>query len=105
MVSLTKFSRTVSAGFFLATLAAPLAIAQEESTIVLDKLECKTVMALSGNDRDTTISFIHGYLAGKAGKDSVDLEALTDATEKFVDTCLDNPKSGAFKTMEALVSK
>ena len=95
-------------------LALPLAIsllmsvgsatAQDKEIIDIEALTCKQVMALSGVDRDTTMSFIHGYIAGKGGKTSIDVNALTDASEEFVDVCLDNPKSAAVATMEKLVS-
>ena len=69
----------------------------------LGVVTCKEVMILSGADRDTTIAFFHGYLLGKHGGTKVDLDRLTDATEAFLNKCLDNPTAKAVATMEALV--
>jgi len=105
---MTIISSTIKAGA-LATAIVSLSCLpgfaqnQKDEKVDLSALACKTVMTLSGTDRDTTISFIHGYLTGKQGKNEVDLAALTEATEAFIDKCLDAPKAGAVATMQALV--
>jgi hypothetical protein len=82
--------------------AATPATAQEEPADVAGLL-CKEVMILSGPDRDTTIAFIHGYILGKAGSSTVDLDKLTDATEAFLNNCVEAPNANAIETMEAAV--
>ncbi len=78
------------------------AAAQEEPADVANLL-CKEVMILSGADRDTTIAFVHGYILGKAGSSKVDLDKLTDATEAFLNNCVEAPNANAIETMEAAV--
>ena len=45
----------------------------------------------------------HGFLAGKKGDTVIDLTKLGAATDKFIDNCLDNPKSMALDVMTAAV--
>ena len=78
------------------------AVAQEQPADVASLL-CKEVMILSGPDRDTTIAFVHGYILGKGGSSKVDLDKLTDATEAFLNTCVESPNANAIETMEAAV--
>jgi len=84
----------------VAALTLPAGAADDDDGD-LTTLSCKDVMILSGADRDTTIAFIHGYITGKSGANDVDLDKLTDATEAFLNNCLDNPTAKAIPTMEA----
>ena len=83
----------------------PMTAGAQEDEGKLTDTSCRDVMILSGADRDTTIAFFHGYLIGKLGKTTVDLDKLTDSTEAFLNACLDNPKAKAVATLEALVAK
>ena len=98
-------SRTALWPVFALTLlmvtALPVPAGAAEDDGDLTTLTCKEVMILSGVDRDNTISFIHGYIVGKQGATDVDLDKLTDSTETFMNTCLDNPTAKAIPTMEA----
>ena len=91
----------------LMTSAGLQAVAQQDQsqTVDVEALTCKQVMILSGADRDTTISYIHGYVAGKHGHGKVDLDALTVATEAFVNDCLDAPTANAVATLEKLLNQ
>lgn len=71
--------------------------AQEQAD--LSDARCRDIMILSGLDRDVTIAFLHGYLVGKAGDTQVDSEKLTDSTEVFLHTCLDNPDAKALEVL------
>jgi hypothetical protein len=75
----------------------------EEQSIVLSDVSCKDVMGQGGDERDRSISFLHGYVAGDAGTTEVNVEVLVDLTETFIDTCLDNPTAGALETLKQIV--
>jgi hypothetical protein len=77
--------------------------AQENTTRDIAKVDCKTVMRLDDRERESAIVFLHGYLAGKKGDTVIDLAKLGAATDKFIDNCLDNPKSKALDVMTAAV--
>lgn len=52
-----------------------------------------------GNNRDVTIASIHGYLLGKSGRSSFDIEDLHRQTSVFIEYCLDNPGERAVDAM------
>jgi HdeA/HdeB family len=84
-------------------LPGPMISAQESTTRDIAKVDCKTVMRLDDRERESAIVFLHGYLVGKKGDTLIDLAKLGVATDKFIDNCLDNPKSMALEVMTAAV--
>jgi HdeA/HdeB family len=95
------FHRTIVALALAIVIAAP-AFAQDDKRNVAD-VECKAVMRLNDRERENTIVFLHGYLAGKKGELIIDIAKLSAATDKFIDHCLDNPKDKAVEVMAAYV--
>ncbi len=77
--------------------------AQENTTRDIATVDCKTVLRLDDRERESAIVFLHGFLAGKKGDTVIDLAKLGAATDKFIDNCLDNPKSKALDVMTAAV--
>ena len=95
------FHRTIVALTLTIVIAAP-AFAQEDKRNVAE-VECKAVMRLNDRERENTIVFLHGYLAGKKGELVIDIAKLSAATDKFIDHCLDNPKDKAIDVMSTYV--
>ena len=62
--------------------------------------QCKDVMILSGEDREIAIAFAHGYMLGKRNTTRYVPAELGEATDKFMDYCLDNPKDNALAAFE-----
>lgn len=62
--------------------------------------QCKDVMILSGEDREITIAFAHGYMLGKKNTTQYVPEELGKATDNFMDYCLDHPKENALAVFE-----
>ena len=62
--------------------------------------QCKDVMILSGEDREITIAFAHGYMLGKKNTTQYVPEELGKATDNFMDYCLDHPKDNALAVFE-----
>lgn len=63
---------------------------------------CKDVMRLSGDDRENTLAFVHGYRLGKKNTTQFDVAELTELTDKFIEHCLDNPNDKALAAFEKL---
>ena len=63
----------------------------------------KVVIMRATDDRDAAISFLHGYFLGKKGETDLDTEKLAEATDKFIEYCLDNPSKGALAAMGGFV--
>jgi hypothetical protein len=69
----------------------------------LAALTCKDLMRLTDRDREATISFLHGYMAGKKNSLDVNIKALEGATEKVVDQCLDHPRDKAAEVFATII--
>ncbi len=80
---------------------AGLAQAQDMSRTV-DQYKCRDVMRDTGVNRDISISFMHGYLLGKSGSQSFNLDTLHKETQAFVEHCLSNPDGKAIDSMTAV---
>jgi hypothetical protein len=75
------------------------ALAQDSNQRSVDQYPCKDIMRQGGSDRDAAIAFIQGYLLGKSGATTFNLETLEKQTDAFVDRCLDNPNEKALDAM------
>lgn len=56
---------------------------------------CKDVMRMTGEDRSVSLGILHGYMLGIKGTTKFNHQELLDITDRFIDNCLDNPKSRA----------
>ena len=91
----------VAVTFSALCIGGPTVIAGELSeTRDLKNNQCKDVMILSGEDREIAIAFAHGYMLGKKNTTRYVPAELGDATDKFMDYCLDNPKDNALAAFE-----
>jgi hypothetical protein len=63
---------------------------------------CKDVMRLSGDDRENTLAFVHGYRLGKKNTTQFDVAELSALTDRFIEHCLDKPNDKALAAFEKL---
>ena len=91
----------VTACALLISTASSLSFALENNSkdIDINAYTCKDIMRMSGGNRDMSVSFIHGYWMGKAGKTKFNKQKVESMTNKFYDYCLDNPTEKAVKSM------
>jgi len=95
-----KTHRNVALGaLILSGLGVTLAAAQSADTRTVDQYTCKDVMREHGDNRDVTIAFLHGFLLGKSGSTSFDIDALHKQTSDFIEYCLDHPAEKAVDAM------
>lgn len=102
---MSRISKILLAGVATATIAFGLqgmAAAQDSTVKDVSSFTCKDIMRAT-DDRDAAISFLHGYFLGKKGTTDLDTEKLAEATDKFIEYCLDNPSKGALAAMGGLV--
>lgn len=79
--------------------------AQQVANIrTVEQYACKDVMREHGDNRDVTIAFLHGFLLGKSGASSFDIDALHKQTNAFIEYCLDNPTAKAVDAMSKFKS-
>jgi hypothetical protein len=65
----------------------------EEPVIDIAKLTCKELMSGNDTDREVGIAYFHGFIAGKANRNALDVYAAGASTDKVTDYCLSNPAS------------
>jgi len=97
---MARSHRSLLVGVTLATLClgAKVTLAEEaQKTQDLNDYTCKDIMILSGEDRDIAIALAHGFRLGEKKTTVYSTEALSEATDKFIDYCLDNPKQNALE--------
>ncbi len=100
-----RISKLLLTGVAAATIAfgfQDMAAAQDSTVKDVSSFTCKDIMRAT-EDRDAAISFLHGYFLGKKGGTDLDTEKLAEATDKFIEYCLDNPSKGALAAMGGLV--
>ena len=95
------FARTTALIVSFPCLAGPVC-AQESLNRTVDQYKCRDVMREAGANRDIAIAFLHGFLLGKSGGQSFNLDALHKQTESFVEHCLSNPDGKAVDSMIAV---
>jgi HdeA/HdeB family len=93
---------TAAAAIVLAVLSANGTAAQAASTRTIDQYTCKDVMREHGDNRDVTIAFLHGFLLGKSGSGTFDIDAMHKQTSDFIEYCLDNPTAKAVDAMSKI---
>ncbi len=57
------------------------------------------ILLAAGDERDLAIMFIQGYFVGKTGKTTYDSNKIAEATDRFLDLCIDGPNSKVIATM------
>ena len=95
------FARTIALAAALTCLAGGV-FAQDSKQRTVDQYKCREVMREAGTNRDIAIAFLHGFLLGKSGGQSFNLDALHTQTENFVEHCLSNPEGKAIDSMMAV---
>jgi hypothetical protein len=81
---------------------AGIAMGQDAALKDLNHYLCKDIMRMTSHDRDISIGVLHAFLMGKKGTTQFDTQKLGDATDKFIEYCLDNPKEKALSVMEKM---
>ena len=87
----------VSATFALLPVQPAQAQSTQERSV--EQYLCKDVMRESGADRDVVIAFLHGFLLGKSGLSSFNVDTLRKQSNQFIETCLERPGDNALKAM------
>ena len=76
--------------------------AQAEKDRTVEQYLCKDVMRESGENRDVAIAFLHGFLLGKSGKSTFNVDTLRKQSDQFIEACLEKPGDRAINVMSAV---
>ena len=93
-----------SAAILFAGLGLGPTLAQGVNSRTVEQYSCKDVMREHGSNRDVTIAFLHGFLLGKSGSSTFDLDTLHKQTSDFIEYCLDHPAERAVDAMSKVKS-
>lgn len=66
----------------------------------LNTLDCRSLLKMSGSDRDITLAFYQGMITGMNKETSVNVPVLSEVADKIVDHCIDNPKDILLKVFQ-----
>jgi hypothetical protein len=97
--------RNISILFISVFFSLPMAAWAEEKSEAPDMADvndytCRDILLANGDERDLAIMFIQGFYVGKSGKTSFDRNKLAEATDTFLDLCIDKPDGKVMATME-----
>jgi hypothetical protein len=73
-----------------------------KSPVDLSTVTCKDIMSGDDRGRELAMAYMHGYLNGKAGGTTVELDKNAEITDKVRDFCLDNPSAKFAESFETL---
>jgi len=99
VVKLALAATTLAGAFQLSA-----ALAQDSQTRTIEQYTCKD-MREAGADRDIAIAFLHGFLLGKSGTTSFNLDVLHKQTTEFIERCLNSPADKAVDVLAKLKSE
>lgn len=97
-----KSYRSCIIGALFVLVARDAAQGQQDVARSVGQYLCKDVMREHGNNRDVAIAFLNGFLLGKSGNESFDIDALHKRTTDFIEYCLDHPSEKAVDAMQKL---
>ena len=97
---LNRIRRFATAVSMTALLSVGATAADKPEMEDLGEVSCKEVMILSGEDRDISIAFAHGYMLGKNDTTRYEIDKLAKITDAFIDYCLDHPAEKALASFE-----
>ncbi len=83
-----------------AVVAAEKEAADTGVTYTIDEVTCRQLLRMSGDSRDFTVVFLHGFVSGKKSELVFDAVPLTEATDKAIDICIDNPDGKLLSAFE-----
>jgi hypothetical protein len=93
----------------IATLASTPALAQTNGPAAepraqqaLNDLECRALLRLSGEERDFTLLYLHGFVSGRANQLLLPVKELAEATDRLIDGCIDKPSAKVLSVLEQL---
>lgn len=65
----------------------------------LGSLSCRDILLTSGNARENLVLVFHAYLLGEAKQLDFNALELAEATDRFLNACIDKPDAQALQTM------
>lgn len=87
-VGITLLTTVANAYLITPSLAQEI---EEDTNIYLEKISCRELLKMPGEDKKLTLIFYHGLMSAKKDQMVVDRITLRDATDQVIDYCINNP--------------
>lgn len=98
MQTRSKILRLIATGIMLSAFSGPT-FAQDPTTVEIEKVTCRDLL-LMYDDQEATLVFFHGFMSGKKGEMLYKDQELTEATDKILEYCVDNPAVSVLSVFE-----
>ena len=72
-----------------------------EDAIEIEAMTCREFLKTDSEEGEKIMIFLHGYMSGVAGTKTVNGPELAVASDRIVDSCIDNPEDTLFGMFEA----
>ena len=66
----------------------------------IDEWTCGDMLRETGDSRDFTMIYMHGFISGKKSEMVMDTLELTQATDRLLDICIADPSANLLKSFE-----
>ena len=102
---MNRLPRLALVTFLACTTAWTTAYAQqvpvaEAPQQAIGELECRTLLRLSGEERDFTLLYLHGFVSGRSNQQLLPVKELAEATDRLLDRCIDKPSDKVLTVLE-----
>lgn len=94
----TMRSAAISIVSLMLAASAYAADAPKPQVTDMNAFLCKDIMRMSGEERSIALAVFHGYYLGKAGATQYVSSKLGQASDDFIEHCLEHPKDPALST-------
>jgi len=74
-------------------------VIQFEEIRNLGSLSCRDILLASGGARENLVLVLHAYLLGEAKELEFNAMELAEATDRFLNACIDEPDAQALQTL------
>ena len=71
-----------------------------ENVVNISALTCRELLLMNGEDRQSTIVFVQGYLSGQNSEIEIDTEQLRAASDTSLEQCIDEPDASILTIFE-----
>jgi len=89
---------------FMAVAGPSSALSQEKSPkwnlVDLNTLDCRTYLKMTGEEREATVAFYHGFVSGMKKEMTVNVPLLSEISDKVLDQCIDKPNEVLLKVFQ-----
>ena len=105
-LAIGKFALTVASVSAFVLAASSIAIAQEDEesstdgTVDVTALTCRDLLLMEGDDEESAILFVQGYISGKNSETVIDTDAVRVASDRSREQCVDEPDSTILSVFE-----